>query len=161
MITADEARALWFYDPVSGEMRWKVRRGTKMRAGSLAGTIGHWGYRILSLNGKKYRAGRIAWLIMTGEHPEDEVDHENTKRDDDRWINLRPATRAQQLCNTRTRSDNLLGVKGVSPTPEGYGAFICFQGKRKNLGSYDTIAEAKAVRDAAARAQHGDFARSA
>lgn len=162
MITAEEARELWSYDPLTGELRWRVARGTKMAAGSLAGTIGNWGYRVLSLHGKKYRASRIIWLIVTGEHPAHEVDHENTNRADDRWDNLRPADRSQQLCNTKVRSDNILGVKGVSPTAWGYGAFICFRGKRKNLGSnFATIAEAKAAYDAAAREQHGEFARSA
>jgi hypothetical protein len=158
-ITAEEARALWDYSPGTGIFRWKVCSHKKIRIGDVAGGIADNGYRILTYKGKKYSAARIAFLIVTRAYPPDEVDHENNNPADDRWDNLRPADRSQQLFNTRVRSDNKLGVKGVCFVSGRYRAFICTNGNRKNLGGYSTVAEAKAVYDKAASEEHGAFAR--
>lgn len=62
------------------------------------------GYRVITIFGNEktrpqYRSGRLAFLYMTGHWPEWDVDHKNRKRGDDRWKNLREATRSQNLRN--------------------------------------------------------------
>lgn len=77
------------------------------------GTINQFGYRVIMLDYKRYMASRLAWLYMTGTWPQFECDHINRDRADDRWINLREATRSENARNTQTRSDNSSGFRGV------------------------------------------------
>lgn len=163
MMTLDLAHSLWFYEQESGALVWRDDPRIGKKAGMRAGTIGFHGYWIVTFGGKKYKASRVIWLMVTGEWPVHEVDHRNGKRTDDRWSNLRKASSSENKCNSRVRKDNILGVKGVSPSPYSSGkfcAFICRSGKRKNLGTFDTIMAAKAAYDAAAAQWHGKFARS-
>ena len=100
--------------------------------------------------------------MMTGEWPSDEVDHRDCNRSNDSWSNLRLADSSQNKCNMRTRKDNALGLKGVAKASTGlYHAYICRNGKRKNLGGYKTPEEAKIVYDNAAAEWHREFMRSA
>lgn len=162
-MTADLARILWDYEPLAGTLRWKGNAHYRhARKGDIAGTIDGHGYRIVTFYGKKFKTSRLAFLIMTGAWPPELAEHKNTIRSDDRWINLRPANQGQNLGNARTRSDNKLGVKGVSQGPDGkYYAYICAKGKRKNLGGFCSIELAKSAYDTAAKEWHGEFARSA
>lgn len=62
------------YDPETGRLSWRVKRG-RCAAGSEAGTIGSYGYREIAINGKKFKAHRIAWYLTYGKWPDDEIDH--------------------------------------------------------------------------------------
>lgn len=160
-MTADLARSLWSYDPDDGQFRWLVpARNNQIPPGTIAGALDKLGYHVLCFRRKKYGGGRIAWLIMTGAWPAKEIDHIDGNPSNNKWSNLREATRSQQLCNTRVRRDNALGVKGVCWGRRGkYEAYVSVAGNRKNLGSFATIEEAKAAYDAAARERHGEFAK--
>lgn len=66
MITQERLKELLTYDPATGEFRWIVSRGPN-RAGNSAGCIDKAGYRIIEIDGKAYRAARLAFLYMTGD----------------------------------------------------------------------------------------------
>jgi hypothetical protein len=51
---------------------------------------------------------------MTGDWPENDLDHKDTIRTSNVWTNLRPATRGQNRCNTKAGKNNTLGIKGVT-----------------------------------------------
>jgi hypothetical protein len=55
-------------------------------------------------------------LYMTGVFPPKGrlIDHDNRNKFDDRWSNLRLATRAENVANTGPRANNQSGLKGVS-----------------------------------------------
>lgn len=74
--------------------------------------------------------------------------------------NLRPADRAQNSCNSRRRTDNKSGYRGVSwsRTNDKWRAVIHRYGKRTHLGYYATADEAARAYDDAAREMHGAFA---
>lgn len=89
------ARDRLSYDPETGSLRW--RDGPK--AGRVAGTVGVSGYRRVCINGKQLRAHRIAWFIYHGAMPNDQVDHVNRNRDDNRISNLRDVSNAENQRN--------------------------------------------------------------
>lgn len=97
---------------------------------------------------------------MTGEWPPHDADHHNRNRSDDRWDNIRKATRAENLWNASLQSRNISGYKGVSWSSERkkWVAMIAANGKQKNLGRFQTIEEAIDARRKAAEQLHGEFA---
>jgi len=99
--TAERVRELLIYDPSTGVFSWRVRRNN-IRAGAIAGNASHQrGYRIISIDKKRYLAHRLAWLYMTGEWPQDEIDHIDGQTDNNRLANLRPASRVQNSQNSK------------------------------------------------------------
>jgi hypothetical protein len=99
---------------------------------------------------------------MTGEWPEDEVDHHDLNKSNNAWDNLREATRSQNSRNTRGHRDSKTGVKGVHLSPSGkYTAAICINRVQIHLGTFDTIEAAAAQYAEAANVAFDDFARAA
>lgn len=98
------------YDPDTGIFTWTVAK-PKVQKGSRAGGESERGYRKIRVNGVKYLEHRLAFYLMTGLWPKDQVDHINTIKNDNRWINLREANNAQNQWNSKAYSST--GVKGV------------------------------------------------
>lgn len=88
------------YNPDTGELYWKVPRGQKMKAGQRAGSLDTKGYIQVRLVPYTIRAHRIAWAIMTGKWPT-LIDHINRNKADNRWINLREVTQAENWANNK------------------------------------------------------------
>jgi len=148
LLTAERLREILDYDPETGIFIWRegVKRHT---AGTRAGYPGFWGYWRVGIGGKAYRLCRLAWLYMTGEWPKEEIDHINAKRNDDRFVNLREASRAMNAQNLRKpHRDNTHGLTGVMrfkknwSTIEKWTSQIMAKGKRYHLGVFDTPEEA-------------------
>ncbi|WP_326894533.1 HNH endonuclease (plasmid) [Rhizobium beringeri] len=161
MLTQRRLREVLHYEPLTGRFTWLISVGGVSK-GSLAGRIKREGYREIGVDGKLYRANRLAWLYMTGSWPAQQVDHENLNKSDDTWMNLREATYGQNQMNTAVRSNNKLGVKGVSIEPRTgrYVARIRINGKSRHLGTFDTAVLAQAAYEMAAVKEVGEFARS-
>lgn len=159
-LTADELRDALTYDEESGEFYWI--HGAKGRfAGAKAGNKRPDGYKRINVNGHLYYAHRLAWLYMTGEWPEHQVDHVNMNPQDNSWKNLRAATPSQNRGNRRVQSNSWTGVKGVHfrEDMKKWMAYISPNGKLKTLGYFSTLEEAKEARSKAAREFFGDFSR--
>lgn len=60
-----------------------------------------------------FRAHRVAYAVMVGEWPTETVDHVNRIRADNRWENLREASRAEQQRNRGVQANNTSGFSGV------------------------------------------------
>ena len=99
---------------------------------------------------------------MTGAWPAAEIDHVNSDGFDNRWSNLREATRAQNTRNTRAHHNNRSGMKGVyfEKRIGRWYARIMVDRKQHNLGSYDTAELAHRAYCEAAERLHGAFART-
>lgn len=165
MLTADQAKQIWRYDPETGHFFWLINpKSHRAKAGDRAGFVhGEAGKQYWSLhyNGKSYHASRVACLMMTGEWPKNQMDHIDRNRLDDRWCNLREASVVENCYNRKRKKPNKLGVKGVHVDDRCKSSFIAVigvNGKRIRLGVFKTIEEAKAVYDAAVRKYHGEFA---
>lgn len=74
--------------------------------------------------------------------------------------NLRIATVSQNTRNSRMRSDNTSGFKGVCKERNRWLAQIGVNGKQMRLGLYDTPEEAHAAYCAASEQYHGKYGRT-
>lgn len=160
--SADYVRSILDYSPVSGLFYWRVRR-PRRPPGSQAGCITN-GYVKIKIKSRGVCAHRLAWLIQTGSWPDGEIDHKNTNRSDNRWLNLREATHGQNQSNSGLFKNNVTGLKGVSTYPARPGSYRARIRKDKreySLGVYPSAEEAHAAYVAAAVKFHGEFARSA
>lgn len=157
MIDAAKARELLDYDPDTGSLRWKRHMSTRARAGDEAGLIQQGRYRRVGIHGRYYMAHRLAWLIVHGEWPANELDHINGEHADNRLCNLRQATSAENKRNTihRNRS-GLIGASYHSATNR-YRATISVAGRKKFLGWFTNAEDAHAAYVAASRKYHGEF----
>lgn len=86
-----------------------------------------------------------------------DIDHINGNRLDNRRCNLRLATRAQNVHNSRMRKDNTSGFKGVYKRYGKFVAKICFNHIWIWLGLFPTAEEASQAYQDTARKLHGNF----
>lgn len=158
--SAEEAKKYLHYDPESGVFTRIGARGGYPH-GSVVGTKKD-GYVLVGLFCSQYRAHHIAWLMMTGDWPpvDMDVEHIDRNRSNNRWSNLRLATRSQNNMNAGVRSDNKSGVRGVGQrkdTGKWY-ARIRAHNVLHLLGHYDTFEEACAARAEAEKIHFGEYA---
>ena len=133
------------YDPETGEFYWR-------RSGKLAGRLGNRGYVLIKLNCVEYIAQRLAFLYMTGRWPE-YAEHRNGIRNDNRWVNLREATKSGDQANRDYGPNRGVEIRGNS-----FRARIKVNGDTVQLGSYGTIEEARLAYREAADLYFGEFA---
>ena len=88
-----------------------------------------------------------------------DVDHINGSRVDNRKSNLRICTRMQNIWNSKVKSTNTSGFKGVDfvPSRGKFRARIRAGGKRINIGYFATAELAFEAYKKAAKQMHGDF----
>ena len=155
MLTANRVREVLNYTPETGIFTWGLSIGRAM-AGSVAGGIHHSGYRDITINRRKYKAHRLAWLYIYGAWPLGEIDHINSLSDDNRIANLRIVTRSQNMQNQRrARKDNKVGMLGVRIIRGRFVAYIGIGNKKyKHIGSYPSIIEAHNAYVSAKRKLH-------
>ena len=162
MIGYISLRSILHYDPETGEWTWLVNRARLAKAGQKAGTPHQKeGYIRLHIQGRMYQSSILAHFYMTGLWPEDEMDHINGIRDDDRWANLRSVSKQKNLLNRKRYLTSTSGHKGVSWHSKlgKWRARIQLYGKRMALGCFGTKEEASAAYEAAAAKHFGEFAR--
>jgi hypothetical protein len=158
-VTRARLRALLEYNSKTGEFRWLKRVRPSIRPGDMAGTLVH-GYRKIKINGRSYPAHHLAWLYMKGSWCSQMIDHRDLDPSNNRWTNLRPATRSQNNANTRAPRNNSCGLKGVSPYGGRWRASIRKNGRKHHLGMFPTPQSAHAAYAKAARKLFGEFART-
>ena len=145
VLSQEILKALLHYDPETGILKWAKNVGFKIKSGSIAGYKDKDGYISLKINGKEYKAHRLAWLYMTGQMPKNMIDHKNTIKTDNWFDNLREATNGQNQQNQiKPKSHNTTGFLGVSLDKTGgkYRAQIAVDGKQKRLGYFTDPKEA-------------------
>jgi hypothetical protein len=158
-------RSMLRYEPDTGLFFWLQTRGRSAKAGDRAGRVDERGYYRIRVNGRLCPAHRVAFALMTGRWPIGEVDHIDGDPGNNRWPNLREATRSQQTQNTRLHSDSRSGLKGAYYDRRKYNkrwySRIVVDGKAVRLGFFHTAEEAHDAYKAAAEKYFGEFARLA
>lgn len=159
--SADYFRQFVQYDKETGEFTWIGRSTGKRKAGSTVKSKDAAGYIAINIDGKGYRAHRIAWLLEKGQDPgRFEVDHINRDKIDNRIENLRLSTRGQNRANSAHNKSSKSGLKGVywCKKQKKWRAQITANKKVIKLGAFADPFEAHlAYREAAAK-YHGEFA---
>lgn len=161
MLTVEQLRAALDYNPETGVFTRKAPSHSRRSQGPWhIGYLSPDGYRYLRVNGKRYLEHRLAWFHVHGTWPS-EIDHINGAKDDNRFVNLREATRSQNMANGPRQKNNTSGVRGVhfDKANRRWMAYIQVDGKFKNLGRFDSMDAATAARNEASRKAFGDFAR--
>lgn len=153
-LTIDQLRELLFYDPDLGWFMWLTPLTiNQQKPGGAAGSLNSRGYLVIGIAGKVYRGNRLAWAYMTGTWPDDEIDHEDRDRSNNRWSNLREATHKQNTENAPRRKDNKSGYRGVHFDKElkKWRASIRHHKRLINIGRFETPELARDARVAKAR----------
>lgn len=161
MIDQSRLRELLDYDADTGRLTWRHAR-SRAAAGARAGHLNSKGYRRIEIDDRQYFAHRLVWLYVYGEWPVEQIDHRNGDRDDNRIVNLRAASQAENNGNSRRPKHNTSGFKGVGlqKTDRKWRARIKRAGRSIHLGTFDTPEEAHAAYVAAATELFGEFARA-
>ena len=148
MITYEEASEAFNYDSKTGIITNKVNRGTRAKVGEESGWKTERGYLRLHISGSTYMTHKIAWLLHHGEWPEQDIDHINGIRDDNRISNLRDVSRQENMRNTKKSVKNTSGVTGVKWHKGGgkWAAAIRILYKDIHLGLFDCFLDAVAAR---------------
>ncbi len=148
---AEYAWSRLHYDSVSGDFRRKPTFDETGRctnpafAGELAGGVNPSnGTLYIYIDGKLYAAHRLAWLMMTGKEPEDQIDHIDGNRLNNAWLNLREADNRQNNCNRPKQCNNTSGYKGVTYHSQNdcWVAQTWHKGKRIHISCHRTPEEA-------------------
>lgn len=148
------------YDPTAGRFfRLKNGRAGRKIGDEVLGTVNSSGYIVLNFFRRPVLAHRIAWLLMTGAWPPDQIDHVNRIRTDNRWENLRSATLAQNNANVIKKGRHRSLPMGVKQNPRDklFYATISVANKDTHLGCFRTSEQAHSAYLSAKEKFHGPF----
>lgn len=156
------------YDPETGIFTWveTKRRGFN---GKKAGCFcPRDGYIRIRINGKLELAHRLAWNICNPDDPltsQEQIDHINHIRTDNRICNLRKVTNTENSRNASIGVNNTSGALGVwrEKRRNKWVAEIKVDRRKIHIGQFDDFDEAVAARKAAEAAygfheNHGETA---
>jgi hypothetical protein len=144
MITQTELKKILHYNPDTGIFT-RIYSKNKRYIGKETGNLDSDGYVFIRVNGKQYKAHRLAFLYMNGEMPKYTVDHIDRVKNNNSWKNLRDVPMSVNKQNVeKPLKNNSTGYLGVSfYKPYGmYVAGIKVNGIRKTLGYFDSPLDA-------------------
>lgn len=143
MLNQERIKELFEYDADTGDLIWKVSRGTRKK-GSIAGCINSEGYLCVGVDGEVYHAHRIIWIYVYGFLPDKPtIDHINRVKTDNRISNLRAATLSENIVNREMQSNNTSGCRGVNWRKREQKWRVVISGK--HFGYFKNFNEAKNV----------------
>lgn len=119
-------------------------------------SLSTWGYA------SRHKAGRVIFMhrVIMNTPKDMFTDHINRNKLDNQRKNLRICTKSQNNSNSKMRSTNKSGYKGVSWDKKSrrWRAQIRREGKTTTIGWFDYPADAARVYDSAALEIYGEFA---
>lgn len=153
--TRERLLELFSYNPDTGFLQRRRPRKNKVAIGCC--TLSSSGHYQVFVDGALYPAHSVIWAMIIGEWPP-EIDHRNQIKTDNRWDNLRKATRQQNRANTPRHKDSSSPYKGIWARGKKWRARITVDYRPINLGTFNTAEEACAAYTDAARQYFGNFA---
>jgi hypothetical protein len=148
-LTIEMLRKALDYDPATGVFTWKQPVTARVTIGERAGALGSNGRRYIGILGEKHSAHRLAWFYRHGVWPQGNVRQRNGDYDDASLDNLIEETPEDLARRGTLRSTNTSGARGVSWShgKQKWLATITRGGKRKHIGYFADLDEAKAAYD--------------
>lgn len=161
-LTQDRLKELLHYDPETGTFaRLKSLTRTDL-VGPIKGysDSSNLGRVTIYVDGRNRYAHQLAWLYMTGEWPS-LVDHKDGDAANNRWSNLRLATKSQNGMNAKLSRRNKSGLKGVHWHKQSrkWLASIRLEGRTQSIGLFPTKEDAHKAYCEKAKELFGEFAR--
>ena len=111
-LTQARLKTLLRYNKRTGLFFWKNPAG-RVKPGTQVVCTDSNGYIMVRLDGRLYRAHRLAWLWVHGVFPK-LIDHKNRIKSDNRIANLRECSQHENVINRSLCKSNKTGYKGVS-----------------------------------------------
>lgn len=150
-LTQQELKNQLRYDPETGDLIWEERSAHRIYKGDVAGSIGSHGYLATGLNRGKHLNHRLVWLYHNGYLPENQIDHIDRDKTNNKIENLREVSPQCNLRNCDQFRHNTSGVKGVfwNKSKNKWGFQIMVARKNKKLGDYNDFCDAVCARLAA------------
>lgn len=144
---------LLLYDGQTGDFYWKRSQGTARkgnRAGYLKRSDGYWR---ITIDKVTYLAHRLAWFYTYSIWPQDQLDHMDADKQNNRIANIRPSNHTLNQHNAHRRRDNKSGKSGVCwvRSQQKWRAYIRVNGKYIHLGVFANKQDAIMKRLAAER----------
>lgn len=139
MIALQRLRERLHYDPETGRFTWLVWTVNHVKAGDIAGSLhvsGRWQVRV---DGRVYKAHRLAWFWTYGEWPKGQIDHIDGNPLNNRLGNLRDVSVSVNQQNMkRAKSNNKTGFLGVCPEGVRFKASITINRRQIYIGTFST-----------------------
>ncbi len=129
------------YNPSNGYLYKKDTR-------EVLGYLHHSNYVYLAIRGVIYSAHSLIWLLLYGYLTENQIDHKNGIRNDNRLINLQEVSRDCNLRNKQIYKNSSSGYRGISKdtVTNRWRAYGALKGKAIYLGVYKSKFDAVVVR---------------
>lgn len=142
-----------------GNLFWKVDR-RKTKIGDKAGRKKTNGYCEVGVDGKLQGTHRLIFMMFHGYMPKI-VDHIDGNQSNNRIENLREATHAENMRNSKKAINNTSGFKGIyfCKRTKKWVAQCWVNNKKHNLGYFSDIYEAAKAVSNFRKDNHKDFAR--
>jgi hypothetical protein len=163
-LSLEELKSKLSYNPETGIFRWKITTpwvkvgdtaGGSLDPSDLSRGLG------IGIGRKRYYLHRLAWFYMTGKWPKGFLDHIDRNAQNNKWSNLREATKPQNGWNVGLSKRNTTGHKGIRRRMDRDGRYqVGFGYHRKIIyvGMFDTLEEAITARDKKRKELYGEFA---
>lgn len=143
MPSKDELNRELKYDPLTGELYWRIPKRNRVIGSRAGGVKGR--YRYITIDGVNYLEHRVIWTMIHGSIPlGKEIDHINRDGCDNRLENLRLVTRRENVLNSGVAGSDCSKYPGVtkSKSPGKWVTGLHINSNRVNIGTYTTEEDA-------------------
>jgi hypothetical protein len=147
-LTQEKLHELFSYDQETGDFSWRVKKSKNVKVGVPINSNNGKGYKVVKIDNKTYMVHRLIWMYVYGKFPENDIDHKNRIRSDNRLLNLRDASKTDNAQNISIPRHNKSGHIGVSwiKSHKSWTVYIKVEQKNKWLGYYKDLNDAVAAR---------------
>jgi hypothetical protein len=148
MITQKRLKEVLHYDPETGIFTWIKPSANRLSVGDVAGGVitfphNNKSYHHIRVDKVLYKSHRLAWVYVHGDIDDSlQIDHINNDGTDNRLVNLRLVTGAENVKNKRKYKNNKSGHTGVYSRYGKWVAQISCGRKKMQIGIYESIDEA-------------------